>query len=210
MPTEPRPRKRLSRQESQTQTRERLLAAAKALFIKQGFGGASLRDIAEEAGYSQGAFYSNFESKEAVLLELLKRHMEEEAEQLSAALDQVSLSRDQLLKRLDGWADTLNRDADWSMLAIELQLHANRSPTFANQYMVIRKAHQKRLGDVLMALFETLELVLPAPAEDVAAGFMAMANGLAIGTDAKGTNAAGKLIMVFLRGLLAAAEQAKA
>ena len=86
---QPTPRKRLSREQSQAQTRERLLEAARSLFVQRGFGGTSIRDIAEEAGYSQGAFYSNFPDKEALLLDLLRGHMEAEARQLATVFDSI-------------------------------------------------------------------------------------------------------------------------
>lgn len=62
---------RLTRQQSRTQTRQRLLEAARILFATRGFGASSIEDIAAEAGYTRGAFYSNFRDKSELLLELL-------------------------------------------------------------------------------------------------------------------------------------------
>lgn len=62
------PRRRLTREESQAQTRGRLLDAARTVFAGRGYHGASVEEIAEEAGYSKGAVYSNFESKEEIFL----------------------------------------------------------------------------------------------------------------------------------------------
>ncbi len=59
---------RLTRTQQQAVTRERLLAAAEQVFARHGYGGASIDLITSEAGYSKGAIYSNFESKEAVFL----------------------------------------------------------------------------------------------------------------------------------------------
>jgi AcrR family transcriptional regulator len=59
---------RLTRAEQQALTRERLLAAAERVLARHGYGGASIDLITAEAGYSKGAIYSNFESKEAVFL----------------------------------------------------------------------------------------------------------------------------------------------
>src|SRR5471030_2010213 len=64
---------RLTREQSRDQTRERLLDAAQTVFMKKGFVAASVEDIAAAAGYTRGAFYSNFGSKSALFLELLKR-----------------------------------------------------------------------------------------------------------------------------------------
>ena len=65
-----RPR-RLTRAEAKARTREQLLDAAAHVFARKGFAGASVEEIAASAGYSTGALYSNFESKEQLFLELL-------------------------------------------------------------------------------------------------------------------------------------------
>jgi TetR/AcrR family transcriptional regulator, transcriptional repressor of aconitase len=66
-------RKRLTRQESQEVTRVRLIEAAEKLFIRKGFDDASVEEISETAGYSRGAFYSNFVDKEQVFLAVIDR-----------------------------------------------------------------------------------------------------------------------------------------
>ena len=63
--------KRLTREESRERTRRRILDAARTLFSKQGYRGTSLEGIAEAAGFSKGAVYSNWPSKEALFLDLL-------------------------------------------------------------------------------------------------------------------------------------------
>lgn len=65
------PRRRLTREESKARTRQELLRAASRLFLRNGFVATSLSDIAEEAGLTKGAVYSNFESKEDLFLALL-------------------------------------------------------------------------------------------------------------------------------------------
>src|ERR1035438_3281679 len=64
-------RKRLTREESKEVTRMRLIEAAERLFIRRGFDDASVDEISEAAGYSRGAFYSNFGNKEQVLLAVI-------------------------------------------------------------------------------------------------------------------------------------------
>ncbi|HLK68409.1 MAG TPA: TetR family transcriptional regulator [Bryobacteraceae bacterium] len=66
-------RKRLTREESKEVTRLRLIEAAERLFIRRGFDDASVEEISEMAGYSRGAFYSNFENKEQVFLAVIDR-----------------------------------------------------------------------------------------------------------------------------------------
>ncbi|QPI53387.1 TetR/AcrR family transcriptional regulator [Massilia antarctica] len=199
------PRKRLSREESQAQTRARLIDTAQQLFVTNGYGGTSIRDIADWAGYSQGAFYSNFASKEEVLLELLRGHMEAEAAQLSNLVDSGGRTPEQILGDLESWAATLNNDADWCTLSIELQLHANRSPTFALEYQTVWDAHRAGLGRVIGKLFATLGRTPPAEPEELAAAFMALTHGLALQRVAGRPDPSGRLILVFLRGLIASA-----
>lgn len=197
--------KRLSREQSQARTRERLLEAGQRLFIERGYGGASIRDIAEAAGYSQGAFYSNFKDKEAVLLELLRGHMEAEAKQLTALCAAAERSGADVLAALDAWAATLNDDANWAVLSVELQLHARRSATFADAYRAVWEAHRAALGRVISRLFDLQGKVPPAAPEELAAGFMALAHGLGLQRATMAAGQSGRMIMLFLRGLLSGA-----
>jgi AcrR family transcriptional regulator len=63
--------KRLTRAERQQQTRNDLLDAAARVFVSRGFQGSSVEEISAQAGYTRGAFYSNFKSKEELFVELL-------------------------------------------------------------------------------------------------------------------------------------------
>ena len=78
---------RLSRAESRAQTAERLLASARRTFLLRGYAGASVELIADEAGYSKGAVYSNFDSKEAIFLVLLEQKLTGDIANLGALLD---------------------------------------------------------------------------------------------------------------------------
>lgn len=62
---------RLTRAERQAQTRRELLDAAARVFVRRGFAGSSVEEISAEAGYTRGAFYSNFSSKNELFVELL-------------------------------------------------------------------------------------------------------------------------------------------
>lgn len=199
-------RSRLSRAESQAATRERLLAAARVEVVRQGFGGASVRDIAEAAGFSQGAFYSNFGSKEDLLLALLARHMDEEAERLATVIGIAEREGADAMAGLEAWAAALNGDFDWSMLGLELQLHAHRSATFAPRYRAVRARHRERLADLVARFFATRGLAPPEPPHQLASAFMAMAHGLALERDHDAEAPAGRLILTFLKGLVASAE----
>ncbi len=122
---------RLTRTQQQAVTRERLLAAAEQVFARHGYGGASIDLITSEAGYSKGAIYSNFDSKEAVFLELLRLYMERDMAELKRI---VSLDPDKLSAAVTGWLEVMHADRDCPLLMTELQLQARRSPAFAKRY----------------------------------------------------------------------------
>jgi AcrR family transcriptional regulator len=78
-------RQRLTRSEAQALTRRRLLAAAADVFGEQGFRAASLTDVADRAGYTIGAVYSNFASKDEVFQALMRERLQMAEEGLAAA-----------------------------------------------------------------------------------------------------------------------------
>src|ERR1700712_996288 len=91
-------RKRLSREDSREQTTQRLLDAAQKLIARKGLDAASVENIAAAAGYSRGAFYSNFSSKDDLFIELLRRDHQKATAELNA-LRTSDLSIDEVQER---------------------------------------------------------------------------------------------------------------
>src|SRR5579859_1200062 len=92
-------RKRLTREDRRDRTTQHLLDAARKLIAKRGLSDTSLEDIAEEAGYTRGAFYSNFSSKRDLFIELLRRDHAAANEQLRALRDD-SLPLEHIQRRI--------------------------------------------------------------------------------------------------------------
>ena len=109
----------LTRAESQERTRERIVDAATRLFLRDGFKATSLEGIGEEAGFTRGAVYSNFESKTelgiAVIDELHAREERRLADDLAAAGDPQAQ-----LDVLASWGDETIGDRAWTRLEIEV------------------------------------------------------------------------------------------
>src|SRR3979411_1341736 len=80
-------RKRLSREDSREQTSQRLLDAAQKVIAKKGLEAASVENIAAAAGYTRGAFYSNFSGKDDLLIELLRRDHQKMTAEMNALRD---------------------------------------------------------------------------------------------------------------------------
>lgn len=124
---------RPSRKESQAQTRERLLSAARAEFARRGIAAASIDRISESAGFSRGAFYANYAGKLDLLLELLAQHQTREIEAWQVLLDAEG-PLEEVLPALRDRFDAFARNADEVLFSAELQIEALRNPEFAARY----------------------------------------------------------------------------
>ena len=103
-----------------------------------------MRDIAREAGYTQGAFYSNFQSKEDLLLDLLRQHKAQEAERITGSVATAGQDFGKAFEALEHWARDFGMDASQALLATELQLLAARNPEFGRAYAALM-ADQRRI-----------------------------------------------------------------
>ncbi len=120
--------KRLTREESREQTRQRLLAAAAELFAERGVNGTSVEQIAERAGFTRGAFYGNFDGKHELVVELLRRRTRREAEEVAALREGVG-SFAEMMDRLRAWnVERAEHLEGWLTLRTELALYALRNP----------------------------------------------------------------------------------
>lgn len=174
-------RKRLSRQESRLQTRERLLEAAALVFSRRGFHAASVEEIAEEAGFSKGAVYSNFASKEELFLVLLDRHLEAELQSVASQFAQKSYSN-----KAEGespglsFAAQLEERRSWTVLIIEFILYALRHPSVQQQLAERYRAARDELASLLRRVAQAETDSSAYPAEYVAWALLALGTGLAL------------------------------
>jgi AcrR family transcriptional regulator len=113
--------KRLSRAESRERTRERIIDAATRLFLRDGFRATSLEQVADEAGFTIGAVYSNFDGKTAMGIAVIDGLYAREEERLRGLLAVVPHGdREALFRALTKWADSTIGDPDWTRLEIEI------------------------------------------------------------------------------------------
>lgn len=121
--------KRLTNEEKKRQTVERLLDSSEIVFSNKGFYGASVEEIAEEAGYSKGAVYANFKSKEDLFLALYDRRFNQQladwGKVFEHKLDDAGRA-DKVEEVLLSHAK-FNEDTQWTMLMLEFTLYALRN-----------------------------------------------------------------------------------
>ena len=198
---------RLNREESQARTRNLLIEAARNEIVKKGFAMASVRDIADAAGFSQGAFYSNFPDKEAILLDLMQRHQSEERGKIEAALTHAGGDVAKAMAGIEKWASS-NSDPGIAVLATELQLQALRSPSFAQVYNDLNRKHRRALGTLVTRLFELFGKKLPGDPVEIATAFIALGRGMALMSKEGEANRSGRIVVTFLKALIGSAPSA--
>ncbi|MEU6881452.1 TetR/AcrR family transcriptional regulator [Streptomyces sp. NPDC046712] len=112
-------------------TRAALLKAALETFAEHGFHATSIEQICERAGYTRGAYYSNFASKEELFLALFDEHSERTVRRLAEAIDALT-AEEYTLERLAELASRVEPDErDWYLVTTEFTLHAIRDPQAA-------------------------------------------------------------------------------
>jgi len=117
-----------SRQQLRTrETQARLLDAAEKVFVRDGYGGAQLDEIATMAGRSKGAVYTHFKSKEDLFLALFEHRTRSYIERLVNSLRRCS-NREQSLEAFRDFYVGLVRDRVWPILTLEFKLYALRHP----------------------------------------------------------------------------------
>lgn len=172
-------RKRLTREESRAQTRERLLDAALELFIKEGIDATSLEEVAETAGYSRGAFYSNFASKDELICEVVRREIHRGQQQMDAifAQDLPPMERLAVIRAL-----YLNMGGDINdcMFWMGVRLYAVRNSDVRPKIAELLRSHYAEVAKYVRRAYEEVGKEPPAPPEVLAYGLLAQAQGLAL------------------------------
>jgi AcrR family transcriptional regulator len=121
--------KRLTRAESKARTRELLLESAAESFARNGYAGASVEEIAENAGYSIGALYSNFGGKERLFLELIKTRATGQIAEAAARIDERQADGGKVAGGLGRLlVETADNDIVFESLHAEFWLYAVRNP----------------------------------------------------------------------------------
>jgi len=139
---------RLTREQKQAVTREKLLRSALDVVARDGYDGASVERIAEEAGFSKGAFYSNFSSKEEILLELLEGNAGHDVEELADLLRDVT-DPGQVVEIVATWSDSRAAEQKWGLIAIEFLRRAQRDETLGERHRHMFVSQWEQVGALL-------------------------------------------------------------
>jgi AcrR family transcriptional regulator len=176
------PRRRLTREDKRQANRARILQAARKVFAQRGYHGATIAQIADEAGLSNGAVYYNFTNKEDLFLALLDQWRAELIQDIGKAVGGPGSAeperpfQDEVLHVVAA----LKRGREWRLLLFEFVTYAARNPQFRERFVAGR---QKFKGALASALAERTAAHHIQPAlspEQLAALLTALVNGLAL------------------------------
>ncbi len=120
------PRGQFDRSARKAQTRARLLEAAALLYARRGFAGATLDEIASEAGFTKGALYAHFGSKENLLVALVEEYLAGLVAEQIELFDRNRATWERPLAGSERWMDRLQERPDRFRLFVELWTHAQR------------------------------------------------------------------------------------
>lgn len=137
-------------------TREKLVEAALDAFAEKGVLGASVEDICERAGFTRGAFYSNFSSKDELCIALLDAQYRVQRAALDRAIESMAAApatdlTAQIAAAIDVFFTAQNTDPAWLLASHELRLQAARSPELAPAYRAFTEQARASIAEPLVA-----------------------------------------------------------
>jgi AcrR family transcriptional regulator len=169
-----------SRQQGRTEiTRARLIQSAEKIFARDGFEAAKLEEIAADAGYTRGAFYANFDSKEDLFFVMLEQEitmritaLEREMERYKDPQEKLRAMREFFLAKA--------ADRRWCLLALEFKLFALRHPDVRRRLVAMhRRFIEPRVG-YLEQVMQGLGAEMPTPAYAIGVSLAALGHALSL------------------------------
>ena len=197
----------LTRREKQQRTRKSLLKAAAQLFCKRGLEGASIDEVAQAAGYTKGAFYANFKSKEELFLVMLDERFASELERLDKALAGTQEPKEEARAAAAEYIHGAS-DSEWPSLYFQFVAHAARDEDFREELATRQRAMRARIAEIFKRWKTGTGHLPPLPLEDITAMIYFMADGFLVDRMIEpglSEDLYTTMVGVFLRGLEALA-----
>lgn len=162
------------------ETRRRLIDAAFSIFAEHGIADTPVEIICERAGFTRGAFYSNFSSKEALFLALYEQEFADRITRLRGAVDDLLETpappelADAVARVIGLFTEHFAGDTTWYRLSGEFELHSLRRPEIREQIAAVLRQFQSGMEEALRPLLGRMGLRLLVPVEDALLAFEAI------------------------------------
>jgi AcrR family transcriptional regulator len=187
------------------------MTSAAKLFAHRGLQHASVEQVAEEAGFTKGAFYANFKSKEELFLAMLDERFAQRIEEIERVIAGEGTDAQKAQRAGDDFTAMLRADPEWQRLFLEFSAYAGRDEEFRQELNTRYRWLRDRVAAALQARAEPLTATAGIPPERVAMMTCAMSNGFALEKlldgDAVPDDLLGEMLMVLFAGIKALAEQ---
>jgi AcrR family transcriptional regulator len=195
---------RRSRVERTEANRAAVLSAAQRVFSERGYVAATLDQIAEEAGFSKGVVYSQFQSKADLFLHVLQQRIVDRADENQAAVDAAdrgdSFSVDDAVRELNRRMS--RSDPEWRLAVMEFRIAAARDPELHARYAAAHRSTVARLAAVFDQLYARAGVAAPVDTRHVAATVLALDVGVVLEDASSSSSIPDEALEVLVRRLV--------
>jgi len=178
-------------------TREKLLVSALETFLQAGYSGATIEGISENAGFSRGAFYAHFASKEDIFLEIVASEADKITPTLIERIEGAS-SPSEVIGIVSGWAEERSQTQSLAILMFEAMQQARTNGTLDERYTQLFRQNWHSVGEAMRPFFPDQRL--PCPPEEIVAIIVALSYSPMV--SGAGGHKAGRLVELTLKALM--------
>ena len=170
----------LTRKQRQAHTRSCLMKSAAKIFARRGLQHASIEEVAQDAGFTKGAFYANFRSKEELFLAMLDERFSEQLAKLDERMAGEGELSDQARDAAVDFARDLSDDPVWMRLYFQFAAHAARDEGFRAELVTRMRALRARFAEIFRRRGERLPFPAPVEPDELALMADVIVDGFAI------------------------------
>lgn len=169
--------KRMTRAEKQAGTRAALLDAAAEAFTRVGYEAATVDGITEAAGFSRGAFYSNFESKDELFLTLIESRIQTSLRDIANAFQRGATPAERIRSGGQFLDSLVAKDRQWCVLYMEFWARAVRDPKLRRRFAQQYEAWRTGLAELIEGQSRELGIELDAASRELSSALIALFEG---------------------------------
>jgi AcrR family transcriptional regulator len=179
--------------------------SAATVFARRGLEQASIDEVAEQAGYTKGAFYANFKNKEELFLAMLDERFAKRIEDIEQVIASEGSPAQKARRGGDQFARMLAADPEWERLFFEFSAYAARDEDFREELVTRYRAMRNKIAAALDAEGDGDGGHKAIPLEQIALMLCIMGNGFALEKllerDEIADDVYGTMLMIFFTGL---------
>jgi TetR/AcrR family transcriptional regulator, transcriptional repressor of aconitase len=159
-----------NRHESRAATRSKLVESARYVFAQEGYEKASIEKMVQHAGFSKGAFYANFHSKDEMFTEILQEYVHGQSAALKELLGDLNTA-EEIIAAISKWVSKRGKDREGHRIVVELIRHAALDKELSTKFESILLHSWRELGELLYRIFQSPD---DAPTRPEALGALVM------------------------------------